>query len=141
MLLEPPTVILVPSQEQAAPVGTPPTPGSPMGFATPPQVGTTRPRPLSNNLPSGEHTRARLLSPLECMMEGAGTITAQEDNDSSAVVIQTAVRAFLARRRRRAAAARKIQAAARARQALLLEAFVDSLVFFPELGDIAFYGW
>jgi len=75
------------------------------------------------------------------MMEGAGTITAQEDNDGSAVVIQTAVRAFLARRRRRAAAARKIQAAARARQALLLEAFVDSLVFFPELGDIAFYGW
>ena len=23
----------------------------------------------------------------------------------------------------------------------LLEAFVDSLVFFPEIGDIAFYGW
>ena len=36
---------------------------------------------------------------------------------------------------------RKIQAAARARQARLLEAFLDSLVFFPELGDIAFYGW
>ena len=71
------------------------------------------------------------------LMEGAGTITAFV----SAVVIQTAARAFLARRRRRTAAARKIQAAARARQALLLEAFVDSLVFFPELGDIAFYGW
>ena len=56
------------------------------------------------------------------------------------VVIQTAVRAFLARRRR-TAAARKIQAAAWARQARLLEAFVDSLVFFPELSDIAFYGW
>ena len=146
MLLETPTVIGVPPYEQAAPVGTPPTPGSPMGFATPPQVGTTRPRPLSNNLPSGEHTRARLLSPREPMMAGSGSITAQvtaqEDNDSSAVVIQTAARAFLAcRRRRRAAAARKIQAAARARQALLLEAFVHSLVFFPELGDIAFYGW
>ena len=62
------------------------------------------------------------------------------DYDGSAVAIQTAARAFLARRRR-AAAARKIQAAARARQARLLEAFVDSLVFFPELGDIAFYGW
>ena len=74
-------------------------------------------------------------------MEGAGTITAQEDNDGSAVVIQTAAPAFLARRRRRTAAVHKIQAAARARQALLLEAFVDSLVFFPELGDIAFYGW
>ena len=137
MLLEPPTVIMVPTHEQAAPVGTPPTPGSPVGFATPPQVGTTRPRPLSNNLPSGEHTRARLLSPLEPMMEGAGTITPFV----SAVVIQTAARAFLARRRRRTAAARKIQAAARARQALLLEAFVDSLMFFPELGDIAFYSW
>ena len=43
--------------------------------------------------------------------------------------------------RRRAAAARKIQAAARARQARLLEAFIESLVFFPELGDIAFYNW
>ena len=88
--------------------------------------------------------RARLLSPREPMMAGSGSITAQvtaqEDNDSSAVVIQTAARAF-ACRRRRAAAARKIQAAARARQALLLEAFVDSVVFFPELGDIAFYGW
>ena len=40
-----------------------------------------------------------------------------------------------------AAAARKIQAAARARQARLLEAFIESLVFFPELGDIAFYNW
>ena len=37
------------------------------------------------------------------------------DNAGAGVVIQTAVRAFLARRRRRAAAARKIQAAARAR--------------------------
>ena len=63
------------------------------------------------------------------------------DNDGAAVVIQTAARAFLARRRRRAAAARKIQAAARARQARLLEAFIESLVFFPELGDIAFYNW
>ena len=62
------------------------------------------------------------------------------DSYGAAVVIQTAARAFLARRRR-AAAARKIQAAARARQARLLEAFLDSLVFFPELGDIAFYGW
>ena len=53
-------------------MGTPPTPGSPMGFATPPQVGTTRPRPLSNNLPSGEHTRARLLSPCEPMMQASG---------------------------------------------------------------------
>ena len=43
--------------------------------------------------------------------------------------------------RPRAAAARTIQAAARARQARLLEAFVDSLMFFPELGDIAFYSW
>ena len=50
-----------------------------------------------------------------------------------------AARAFLARRRRRAA--RKIQAAARARQARLLEAFIGSLVFFPALGDIAFYNW
>ena len=49
--------------------------------------------------------------------------------------------AFLARRRRRAAAARKIQAAVRARQARLLEAFIESLVFFPELGDITFYNW
>ena len=63
------------------------------------------------------------------------------DNDGAAVVIQTAARAFLAHCRRRAAAARKIQAAARARQARLLEAFVESLVFFPELGDIAVYGW
>ena len=79
------------------------------------------------------------------------------DNYGAAVVIQTAARAFLARRRRRAAAARKIQAAALARrrrraaaarkiqaaawarQARLLEAFIESLVFFPELGDIAFY--
>ena len=63
-----------------------------------------------------------------------------EDYDAAAVDIQTAARAFLARRRR-AAAARKIQAAARARQARLLEAFIESLVFFPELGDIAFYNW
>ena len=70
MLLEPPTVIMVPPHEQAAPVGTPPTPGSPMAFATPPQVGTTRLRPDSNMnmLPSGEHTRARLNSPPEPMM-------------------------------------------------------------------------
>ena len=73
----------------------------------------------------------------EPMAAGSGSGV---DHDGSAVVIQTAVRAFLARRRR-AAAARKIQAAARARQARLLEAFLDSLVFFPELGDIAFYGW
>ena len=73
----------------------------------------------------------------EPMAAGSGS---GEDYDAAAVVIQTAARAFLARRRR-AAAARKIQAAARARQARLLEAFLDSLVFFPELGDIAFYGW
>ena len=87
------------------------------------------------------------------------------DIDGAAVVIQTAARAFLARieaaaraflarkeaaarkaaaeaaAAREEAAARKIQAAARARQARLLEAFVESLVFFPELGDIAVYGW
>ena len=74
----------------------------------------------------------------EPMAAGSGSGV---DNDGAAVVIQTAARAFLARRRRRAAAARKIQAAARARQARLLEAFIESLVFFPELGDIAFYNW
>ena len=72
----------------------------------------------------------------EPMAAGSGSGV---DNDGAAVVIQTAARAFLARRRRRAAAARKIQAAARARQARLLEAFIESL--FPELGDIASYGW
>ena len=71
-------VIWVPPHEQAAPVGTPLTPGSPMGFATPPQVGTTRPRPDSNKLPSGEHTRARLLSPLEPMMQASGCIITEE---------------------------------------------------------------
>ena len=71
----------------------------------------------------------------------AGSGGSGVDNDGAAVVIQTAARAFLARRRRRAAAARKIQAAVRARQARLLEAFIESLVFFPELGDIAFYNW
>ena len=70
----------------------------------------------------------------------AGSGSGVDNDGGAAVVIQTAARAFLARRRR-AAAARKIQAAARARQARLLEAFLDSLVFFPELGDIAFYGW
>ena len=74
----------------------------------------------------------------EPMAAGSGSGV---DNDGAAVVIQTAARAFLARRRRRAAAARKIQAAVRARQARLLEAFIESLVFFPELGDIAFYNW
>ena len=74
----------------------------------------------------------------ESMAAGSGSGV---DNAGAAVVIQTAARAFLARRRRRAAAARKIQAAARARQARLLEAFIESLVFFPELGDIAFYNW
>ena len=74
----------------------------------------------------------------EAMAAGSGSSV---DIDGAAVVIQTAARAFLARRRRRAAAARKIQAAARARQAQLLEAFIESLVFFPELGDIAFYNW
>ena len=63
------------------------------------------------------------------------------DNDGAAVVIQTAARAFLARRRRRAAAARKIQAAARARQARLLEAFIESLEFFPELGHRLLRVW
>ena len=74
----------------------------------------------------------------EPMAAGSGSGV---DNDGAAVVIQTAARAFLARRRRRAAAARKIQAAFQARQAILLEAFIESLMFFPELGDIAFYGW
>ena len=74
----------------------------------------------------------------ESMAAGSGSSV---DHDGSAVVIQTAARAFLARRRRRAAAARKIQAAFQARQAILLEAFIESLMFFPELGDIAFYGW
>ena len=73
----------------------------------------------------------------EPMAAGSGSGVA---NDGAAVVIQTAARAFLARRRR-AAAARKIQAAARARQARLLEAFIESLEFFPELGHRLLRVW
>ena len=73
-----------------------------MGFATPPQVGTTRPRPLSNNLPLGEHTRARLLSSLKPMMDGSGSITAQEAQalaeKEAVVTIQVAMRGEIARR-------------------------------------------
>ena len=69
----------------------------------------------------------------EPMAAGSGSGV---DYYGAAVVIQTAARAFLARRCRRSAAARKIQAAFQARQAVLLEAFIGSLVFFPELGDI-----
>ena len=73
----------------------------------------------------------------EAMAAGSGSGV---DYYGPALVLPTAARAvlarraFLARRRRRAAAARTIQAAARARQARLLEAFIESLEFFPELG-------